>query len=681
MKSISKIIFSVAIALLSVATIFASPNLPKVTIMGKTFYQYISEKGESLAGIAKKFGWNLYELTRLNKEVSTPLDKGTLLHYPAPSGSESSNSAESVKTYGQYPLEHVVKHGETVYGISRQYNVSLDAIYAANPGAKMGIKAGQTLLINPESTEDMGMTEQDNSTEKVSADHAEEESPSAGLIYYKVEDGDSLYGISRKFNTSIEELFVQNPGLNNSDLKAGETIKVMTDSKAEDVHVEKVVEKHIDGIASYKVKRGDTWESIAQRKGISIDVLKEANPTVNKLNRGDIIAVPEVESREVEKVYVVEDPRESTPEGRQELYNEVHSIIEDNSAGEDNTTEVNIAIVLDNVDSNKDLEFSRGALLAVERMKTRPFRTRLTILDGAQGMSEVVSSLDNFQPSLIIATADKQMPKYLAEYARQNGVALINAFDVKDESYIDNPNVVQYLAPTSYFNDEVALYAKNRFEGVNVILVGSMDSSDTMGQAIVAALTTAEGTNVVEVPVDELAQYELEPDMKYLVYSSASKNNDVKNLLEKVKVLRERNMLTDINVMGRPNWITFADSQKDLFGDNYVVMPTRFYFDANSLNSKSFIDDYKELFGHTPIKSYPVYSATAYDILTYFTPNMAETSGDFNAPFRREITLQSNIDLKRVSNWGGLVNPDVYVIEFLPAGMYNKEVLGGGVKP
>lgn len=677
MKSVSKIILSVAIALLSAAALYASPNLPKVTIMGKTFYQYVSEKGESLAGIAKKFGWDLDELTRLNKEVSTPLDKGTLLHYPAPSGSESNDAAESVKTYGQYPLEHVVKHGETVYGISRQYNVSLDAIYAANPGAKMGIKAGQTLLINPESAEEnIEIADSDNETDNIVTDKATEETSSTGLIYYKVEDGDSLYGISRKFNTSIEELFVLNPGLNNSELKTGETIKVMADSKAEDVHVEKVVEKHIDGIASYKVKRGDTWESIAQRKAISIDVLREANPTVRKLNRGDIIAVPEVETREVEKVYVVEDPREATPEGRQELYNEVHSIIEDNSAGKESTPEVNIAIVLDNVESNKDLEFSRGALLAVDRMKTRPFRTRLIILDGAQGMSEVVASLDEFQPSLIITTADKQMPKYLAEYAQQSGVGLINTFDVKDESYIDNPNVVQYLAPTSYFNDEVALYIKNRFEGVDIILAGSMDSSDTMGQAIVAALTAPDGLNVVEVPLEELAQYELEPYKKYIVYSSASKKNDVKNLLEKVSVLRDRNMMTDINVVGRPNWITFADSQKDLFGNNYVVMPTRFYFDANNLNSKSFIDDYKELFGHTPIKSYPVYSATAYDILTYFTPNIAETSGDFNAPFSREITLQSNIDLKRVSNWGGFVNPDVYVIEYLPAGMYNKVVLG-----
>lgn len=58
-------------------------DLPTMTLMGKTFYCYESEKGESLAGIAKKFGWNPEVLMKVNSDVITPLDKGTMLFYPA----------------------------------------------------------------------------------------------------------------------------------------------------------------------------------------------------------------------------------------------------------------------------------------------------------------------------------------------------------------------------------------------------------------------------------------------------------------------------------------------------------------------------------------------------------------------------------------------------------------------
>ena len=42
----------------SFATASADTQLPTVTIMGKTFYTYVAKKGESLFGIANRFGWD-----------------------------------------------------------------------------------------------------------------------------------------------------------------------------------------------------------------------------------------------------------------------------------------------------------------------------------------------------------------------------------------------------------------------------------------------------------------------------------------------------------------------------------------------------------------------------------------------------------------------------------------------
>ena len=75
------------------------------------------------------------------------------------------------------------------------------------------------------------------------------------------------------------------------------------------------------------------------------------------------------------------------------------------------------------------------------------------------------------------------------------------------------------------------------------------------------------------------------------------------------------------------------------------------------------------------MKASPVYCATAYDILSYFVPNLAQSNGDFNVIFTEYPTLQSPMGLSRVSNWSGIVNKGVYVLSFNPYGEPERIVL------
>ncbi len=179
-----------------------------------------------------------------------------------------------------------------------------------------------------------------------------------------------------------------------------------------------------------------------------------------------------------------------------------------------------------------------------------------------------------------------------------------------------------------------------------------------------------------EILITELADFTLPAeDGKYLIYATPSARDDVKDALERINTLRDNNPMADIRVIGRPNWVTMVDAQRQLFDSNAVLLPSRFYFDSEASASRRFIDGFKALYGHTPMKSYPVYSATAYDIVTYFIPNINATGGDFNATFTDFPTLQSPIGLERVNNWGGFVNPEVYVVEFQRYGSPEKITL------
>lgn len=97
---------------------------------------------------------------------------------------------------------------------------------------------------------------------------------------YKVMKGDTLYGISKKLDTSVDELKKLN-NLSNNTLSIGQILKIPT--------------KSIDTGETdiYEVKRGDTLYSIANRYGISVSELKAINDLTNdNLSIGQILKVP-----------------------------------------------------------------------------------------------------------------------------------------------------------------------------------------------------------------------------------------------------------------------------------------------------------------------------------------------------------------------------------------------------
>lgn len=86
---------------------------------------------------------------------------------------------------------YIVKKGDTLYSISKKFNIPLENLKNINKLNSNLIHVGDTLIINPSS--------------------------------YKVEKGDTLYSISKKFNTTVDKLKIIN-NKENSLIKEGEVL-------------------------------------------------------------------------------------------------------------------------------------------------------------------------------------------------------------------------------------------------------------------------------------------------------------------------------------------------------------------------------------------------------------------------------------------------------------------------
>ncbi len=161
--------------------------------------------------------------------------------------------------------QYTVKSGDTLWGISKSTNVSVNSILSSNSTIKDGsrIYPGQVLTIPTNSTS--------NSTAST----------------YQVKAGDTLSGIASRNGTTVTQLLKLNPEIKNPSLiRVGQVIKLSGTSAQE---------TPTQGTATYTVKSGDTFSSIAKKYNTSQSNLLSLNPRIkdaNKIYVGQTINVP-----------------------------------------------------------------------------------------------------------------------------------------------------------------------------------------------------------------------------------------------------------------------------------------------------------------------------------------------------------------------------------------------------
>jgi LysM repeat protein len=163
------------------------------------------QAGETLYGIAKKYNVKVDALQFLNAMTNNNIEIGQKLIVNPNLPSADTREPQPV------PGFHIVRHGETLFAISRIYNISVSDLKAINVLEKNDIKIDQRLIIVPVKN----VINAENKPQK----------ESNNLFYYQVEKGETLYAISRKFNVSVTVLKQLNNG-NLNQIKVGEKIRV-----------------------------------------------------------------------------------------------------------------------------------------------------------------------------------------------------------------------------------------------------------------------------------------------------------------------------------------------------------------------------------------------------------------------------------------------------------------------
>lgn len=192
---------------------------PNVAVAEKEETTYKVTKGETLSSIARKFDTTQDELISLNQlasnkilagqELKVAVQKTAVASSAVPAAASGTEQPASINE----PVSHKVAAGESLFSISKLYNISIDELKAHNNLSTNKLQPGQTLQI-PGSV----------SATTISAIKAKSTSAYA---YHKVRSGETLSSIALKYNCSINDIKKWNKK-SSDKLSLGDKLKIQS---------------------------------------------------------------------------------------------------------------------------------------------------------------------------------------------------------------------------------------------------------------------------------------------------------------------------------------------------------------------------------------------------------------------------------------------------------------------
>lgn len=190
--------------------------------------------------------------------------------------------------FSQENLQHKVQKGETLYSISKKYNVSISDLEQLNPTVKKGLLVHTVLQISSNKEKDIATV-------------------------HEVIAKETLFGLSKKYNLSIEKLKELNPIIETEGLKVGQILQVSNSKKnlkLEKAVVEKpnitnenTLETFMDKDFFHVVLPKETKYGLSKKYNISISELEKLNPQIkNELVVGTRLVIRTSEKNEKEIV-------------------------------------------------------------------------------------------------------------------------------------------------------------------------------------------------------------------------------------------------------------------------------------------------------------------------------------------------------------------------------------------
>ncbi len=597
---------------------------------------------------------------------------------------EVKRTQEKTIVNGKVYYIHTILKGQTLYSISRAYEVSQDEIIRDNPGIDpAALKEGQVLRI-PEA----------GSSQNIAYPQNKED-----FVDHKVKRGQTVYSLAKKYDVEEDIIYRYNPWAR-AGIKPGQTIWI---PKPKKVQISTVDE--ISGFRYHTVKEQETLYSISVIYGLSVsDIIDNNDFLRDGLKAGQVLKIPAAPERSRELVKADSAPAEIPcipTSDDQAIYNVAlllpffsQYLNEEFGTPNDTVAEEGTYVPSQRQQGLRGksfAEFYEGFLLAVDSMKNMGFSVNLHVFDTERDtmkIKRIVRDLSLIQPDLIIGPVYGEDVRIAGRLAKFKDINLVSPLSTRGSLVGHNSRIIQVIPSKEAEYRGLANYLSTINKGRLVVLQGT-DSISRRGSWLLRKYLQE------RMPVDAsntplvMQNYKLndslltnltgiltqQDDNIVIVFSESEP--DVSRLMTRLYMMSS---LYPIQVYGMPSWQMWKTIELNYFHHLQLHLISPFYIDYNKAEVKQFLEKCRMKYGYEPYETSALgynFCMLGYDLGYYFLSALRQYGKNFSQCLSSMETnlLLSPYRFARVGE-GGYMNQGFNMIRYNPDFTITTEILG-----
>lgn len=599
------------------------------TYKGEKYYMHFVAEGETVQSLAKLYGVSNVEILKANPDLALGIKADMVVKIPFREESNAENPIDLPEPQTPGKIQHsdqqsaragfhTVQPKETWYSLSRLYKIPVVELIEANTAIDT-LKIGMEIVIPTPKPDHKVITE--------------------GYAEHTVAPQETLYSLSKKYKTSVEELLRLNASLSEG-LKAGQII--MVPLEATDAEGVLKVQYTDTSYVVHQVERKETLYSISKLYGIDLNDVLKANPdAAGSLKKGDVLRIPRVSMKV--RPFVSPD----TVIMRRAINQQAIGVssVDPCTRKNDINAEYNIALLiplqLELVDSIQVhdpsmlktvidyssfdfIQFYEGAVMAVDSLAAAGMKIKLHVYDVDYGdntykIKKVLAKPELKNMDLLIGPFFAESFKPASDFAKLQGIPIINPLSIRTEMIQGNESVILLQPSLMVQYETLGEFLKNEYSMENVVLVRrNPEENKLLADCISRQFANGNGakSNLKEVVYSTSGwlgvSKALSTDKSNIVVLATTDRAVLPALLRE---LAERAESHKISVVGLPEW-----EELELEYNYLTKLNTHFYapwfVNYADINAKKFIWEFRKRFAGEP--EIDKYAFLGYDATLYF---------------------------------------------------------------
>lgn len=563
-----------------------------------------------------------------------------------------------VKREGETYVKYAVMKGNTLYSLHIKYGVSEEALKAANPGLTNELKIGQILYI-PAST-----------------------SKNNDFTIHVVKRHETLFGISREYNCSVDDLLKLNPGAEKG-LDVGQELKIPSSKNVASTPTATEDETPVtapvnpyqnDSVISYTVNKGETLYSISKRFMVSMDKLMEVNNLTSvSIKKGQVLSIPlkkqDTSNLAVKKVPTLDTV--STSKGvfipRKEKYKILVLLPMNLSA----SPKIISGLYDENTKLNKltdaAVQFLMGAQLAIDSLEKLGLSGDVKFFDTerkAENLKKILTDSNTQNWDIVIGPFFPKLLKQTADWGKVNKVPVIAVTNIPTAYLKGNPYLFSMVPSRITMIGGMAKYIAQRFPSAHVVMMNGSDEKEkehiayfkevftqnspdsSTSTIMMGSIGSASGSGMA-------SHFDLNRKNFIICLSSdVQKVMQFVNALNAAKNLARKYNEADVVMVGLKNWNDMTplnDYYKNKFKFHYASSN---FVNYDTLNVVNFNIEYRAKYGSDP----SIFALHGFDVV------LSQLS-DLLLGEPRNNGLIDHFEIHRLGPDLGNVNGSIFIVE------------------